>query len=199
MAGVFISSSGVGISSSPIFFTLHEVAVKTIVALVMILAFVALPGVALSQAQKIGFVNSGKIFDDLPEAREISKRLESLAKPIQDSLALLQKEIETKVDDYQKKESMLNDAAKRAAVQEIQELQATARDYAQKKDSEMAHQREVLLAPLKEKILKSIEKIAKAEKYNFVFDRTEQVNILLYADTKDDLTNRVLDNLKRGK
>jgi Skp family chaperone for outer membrane proteins len=52
---------------------------------------------------------------------------------------------------------------------------------------------------LKEKILKAIERIAKAEKYNFVFDRTEQVNILLYADSKDDLTNRVLDNLKRGK
>ena len=63
----------------------------------------------------------------------------------------------------------------------------------------MTRQREVMLAPLKEKILKAIERIAKAEKYNFVFDRTEQVNILLYADSKDDLTNRVLDNLKRGK
>ena len=44
-----------------------------------------------------------------------------------------------------------------------------------------------------------VERVAKAEKYNYVFDKNEQVNILLYADTKDDLTNRVLDNLKRGK
>lgn len=152
-----------------------------------------------AQTQKIGYVNSAKIFDDLSEARDITKRLEALAKPIQDSLQLMQKDIESKVEDYQKKESMLNDAAKRSAVQEVQDLQQRAREYAQRKDSEMTRQREVMLAPLKEKILKAIEKIAKAERYNFVFDRTEQVNILLYADTRDDLTNRVLDNLKRGK
>jgi outer membrane protein len=171
--------------------------VKNLVVILLAVFVCALPLAA--QTQKIGYVNSAKIFDDLSEARDISKRLEALAKPIQDSLAMMQKEIETKVEDYQKKESMLNDAAKRAAVQEVQELQQRARDYAQRKDSEMARQREVMLAPLKEKILKAIERIAKAEKYNFVFDRTEQVNILLYADTKDDLTNRVLDNLKRGK
>ncbi len=170
---------------------------KTLVAVLLAVFVCALPIVA--QTQKIGYVNSAKIFDDLSEARDITKRLEALAKPIQDSLALMQKDIETKVEDYQKKESMLNDAAKRAAVQEVQDLQQRAREYAQRKDSEMTRQREVMLAPLKEKILKAIERIAKSEKYNFVFDRTEQVNILLYADTRDDLTNRVLDNLKRGK
>lgn len=170
---------------------------KTTVAVLLALFLCTLPLAA--QTQKIGYVNSAKIFDDLSEARDITKRLETLAKPIQDSLALMQKDIESKVEDYQKKESMLNDAAKRTAVQEVQDLQQRAREYAQRKDSEMTRQREVMLAPLKEKILKAIEKIARAEKYNFVFDRTEQVNILLYADTKDDLTNRVLDNLKRGK
>lgn len=170
---------------------------KTLVAVLLVVFVCALPTTA--QTQKIGYVNSAKIFDDLSEAREITKRLEALAKPIQDSLQLMQKDIETKVEDYQKKESMLNDAAKRAAVQEVQDLQQRAREYAQRKDTEMTRQREVMLAPLKEKILKAIERIAKAEKYNFVFDRTEQVNILLYADSRDDLTNRVLDNLKRGR
>ncbi len=170
---------------------------KTTVAVLLAL-FLCTPPLA-AQTQKIGYVNSAKIFDDLSEARDITKRLEALAKPIQDSLALMQKDIEARVEDYQKKESMLNDAAKRTAVQEVQDLQQRAREYAQRKDSEMTRQREVMLAPLKEKILKAIEKIARTEKYNFVFDRTEQVNILLYADTRDDLTNRVLDNLKRGK
>ena len=51
----------------------------------------------------------------------------------------------------------------------------------------------------KEKILKAIERIAKAEKYSFVLDQNENVNIVLFADPQNDLTNRVLDNLKRGK
>ena len=78
-------------------------------------------------------------------------------------------------------------------------MQLRAREYAQAKDQELAKQRERILNPLKEKILRAIERVAKAEKYNYVFDKNEQVNILLYADSKDDLTNRVLDNLKRGK
>jgi outer membrane protein len=158
-----------------------------------------LPGAVFSQAQKIGFVNSAKIFDDLPEARDIVKRIQGLQKPVQDSLALIQKDIETRIADYQKKESMLNDQAKRAAAQEIQDLQVKGREYQQRKTEELTRQQDVLLAPLKEKIQKAIERVAKAENYKIVFDRTEQVQILLYADPKEDLTNRVLDNLKRGK
>jgi outer membrane protein len=165
----------------------------------MVLFLITLPGALFSQAQKIGFVNSAKIFDDLPEARDIIKRIQGLQKPVQDSLALLQKDIETRIADYQKKESMLNDQAKRAAAQEIQDLQLKGREYQQRKTEELTRQQDVLLAPLKEKIQKAIERVAKAENYKFVFDRTEQVQVLLYADSKDDLTNRVLDNLKRGK
>jgi len=154
---------------------------------------------AFGQAQRIGFVNSAEIFDQLPEAKDATKRLEAFAKPVQDSLQMMQKELESKVQEYQKKEAMMTDAGKRAAQQELQEMQLRAREYAQAKDQELAKRREAVLTPLKEKILKAIEKIAKAEKYNFVFDKNEQVNILLFADVKDDLTNRVLDNLKRGK
>ncbi len=167
--------------------------VKAIAVLVMAGA------VAFGQSQKIGFVNSAKILGELPEAVDAQKKLEAFAKPIQDSLQLMQSEIQTKYDDYQKREAMLNDASKRAAQQEIQDLQARARDFAQGKDQELAAQREKVFTPVKTKVLKAIERIAKQEHYNFVLDQNDQVNIVLYADPKDDLTNRVLDNLKRGK
>ncbi len=153
----------------------------------------------LAQTQKIGFVNSAKIFDELPEARDAAKRLEGFAKPIQDSLQMMQKQIEDRYSDYQKKESMMTDASKRTTQQEIQDLQLRAREFAQAKDQDLARQREKIFTPVKDKILKAIEKIAKNEKYSFVLDQNENVNIVLYADPKDDLTNRVLDNLKRGR
>ena len=154
---------------------------------------------AMAQPQRIGFVNSAKIFDELPEAKDAAKRLETFAKPIQDSLQMMQKQIEEKYSDYQKKESMMNDAAKRTAQQEIQEIQLRAREYAQARDQDLARQRERIFNPVKDKILKAIERIARSEKYSFVLDQNENVNIVLYADPKDDLTNRVLDNLKRGR
>jgi Skp family chaperone for outer membrane proteins len=41
--------------------------------------------------------------------------------------------------------------------------------------------------------------VAKDEKYSFVFDKTEQVQILVYGDPAHDLTFKVIDKLKRGK
>jgi outer membrane protein len=158
----------------------------------------ALAGSAFAQ-QKIAYVNSTKIFDELPEARAAAKSLESFAKPVQDSLQMMQKQLEDQVAEYQKGEAMMTDAGKRAKQQSLQELQQRAREYAQIKDQELARQREKLYTPIKEKILKAIDRIAKAEKYSFVLDQNENVNIVLYADPSNDLTNRVLDNLKRGK
>jgi outer membrane protein len=111
----------------------------------------------------------------------------------------MQKAIEEKISEYQKKESLMNDQAKRTAQTEIQEMTQKARDYASRKDQELASRREQVLNPLKDKVLKAIERVAKDEKYTFVFDQTEQVQILLYGDPNHDLTFKVIDRLKRGK
>ncbi len=163
--------------------------------MVMVLA---VAGAAFGQ-QKIAYVNSAKIFEELPEARTAAKSLEAFAKPIQDTLAQMQKQLEEQVAEYQKGEAMMTDAGKRAKQQALQDLQQRAREYAQIKDQELARNREKIYTPVKEKILKAIERIAKAEKYSFVLDQNENVNIVLFADPVNDLTNRVLDNLKRGK
>jgi outer membrane protein len=55
-----------------------------------------------------------------------------------------------------------------------------------------------LLDPVKAKIMKGIEEVSKEEGMNFVFDKSGDI-VLLYADTTFDITNRVLDKLKRGK
>jgi outer membrane protein len=170
--------------------------VKTIaVTLVSLLCAAAATG----QTPRVGFVNSAKIFQEIPEARAAEKQLEAFAKPVQDSLAMMQKSIEERIDEYQKKEAMMTETAKRTAQQEIQSLSGQARDYAQRKDTELAQHREKVLGPLKDKVLKAIERVAKEERYTFVFDQTEQVQVLLYGDPNHDLTFKVIDKLKRGK
>jgi outer membrane protein len=168
-------------------------------SILSLIALAVCVSLSFAQSQKIGYVSSAKIFDELPEARAAAKSLEAYAKPIQDTLQGMQKSIEEKYAEYQKKESMLTDAGKRTAQQEIQDLQQRAREYAQTKDQELARTREKIFTPVKEKILGAIQRIAKSEKYSFVLDQNENVNIVLFADPANDLTNRVLDNLKRGK
>ncbi|HET6273964.1 MAG TPA: OmpH family outer membrane protein [Bacteroidota bacterium] len=155
-----------------------------------------------AQAQKIGYVNSTKIFQELPEAQEAQRRIDGMTRPFQDSLAAMEKDLTTKIEEYQKKEALMNDAAKKAAQQEFADLRRRYEEFRVEKfgnDGELAKQTDRIINPLKEKILKAIEQVAKQEKYTFVFDQTDQVRVLLYGDTKEDLTNRVIDKLKRGK
>ncbi len=177
-----------------------EAIVKTIIFPIIALMLV-LGGVSRAQ-QKIGYVNSTKIFQELPEAQDAQKRIDALTKPYQDSLASMEKTLQAKIDDYQKRESLLNDAAKKGAQQEFADLKKKYDDFRLDKfgnDGEIAKLTDKIISPLKDKILRAIESVAKAEKYNFVFDQTENVRVLLYGDQKEDLTNRVLDKLKRGK
>jgi outer membrane protein len=155
-----------------------------------------------AQTQKIGYVNSAKIFQELPEAKDAQRRIDAMQKSIQDSLELMQKRFQVKYEDYQKKESLMNEAAKRSAQEELVSMQRDFELYRQQKlgnNSELAQESERLLEPLKEKVLKAIERVARDEKYSFIFDRTDQVTVLLYGDSNHDLTFKVIDRLKRGK
>ena len=73
------------------------------------------------------------------------------------------------------------------------------REYESAKQSEAAALQTRMTNPLKDKILRAIEDVAKREKLNFVFDRAQEpIMLLLYAESKFDYTNLVLDYLKRG-
>jgi outer membrane protein len=156
----------------------------------------------LGQTQKIGYVNSAKIFQERPDAQAAQRRIDAVAKPYQDSLEAMQKELTSRYEDYQKKEGLMNDASKRSEQQKLIEMERQFNQYRLEKfgnDGIIARESEKILAPIREKIRVSIANVAKEEKYAFVFDRTEQVQVLLYGDPAHDITFKVIDRLKRGK
>jgi len=176
--------------------------VKSIIVSVLAIVGLAFVSSANAQSQKIGYVNSTKIFAEMPEAQEAQKKIDAAQKGIQDEWDKRQAALKAAVDEYQKKESLMNDSAKKAEQEKILGMQQQMEIYRQEKlgnNSELAKMQETLLEPLKEKVLKAIEAVAKAEKYTFVFDKTETVAVLLYGEASNDLTFKVIDKLKRGK
>jgi Skp family chaperone for outer membrane proteins len=114
----------------------------------------------------------------------------------------MQRELQGRYEDYQKKEALMNDATKRTEQQKLIEMERQFNAYRVEKfgaEGSVAKESEKLLSPLREKIKTAIAAVAKDEKYNFVFDKTEQVQILVYGDPTHDLTFKVIDKLKRGK
>ena len=157
---------------------------------------------SFAQTPKIGYVNSAKVLLEFPEAQDAQKRLDGLAKQWQSELERRSKELEQKYEEFQKKESMLSEQAKRSQREELVSLEQRGVQFRQEKfgqDGELARLTDSLLSPIKKKVMKVIEQVAKAEKVQFIFDRNDNILVLLYGDPKFDYTHEVIDWLKRGK
>jgi outer membrane protein len=171
------------------------------VLVVCVLSLVA-TSAAQAQTSKVAYVNSETILRELPEAQAVKQELEATVQAWQDELEKMGKELQEGVDDYQKKQAMMDPKAKADREKQLQDLQARAREYQQKKfdarEGEAVKLREKKFAPIQSKVLKAIEQTAKEEGFNYVFDKLETATNLLYADVKFDLTYKVIDRLKRG-
>jgi outer membrane protein len=153
-----------------------------------------------SAQQKIGYVNSEKVLSELPEAKAAQAKLEEVVKGWQDELETMSKALQGKYEDYQKQQSMMNDATKQTKQKELVDEEQKVNQYKQEKfgtQGELALQREKMMKPIQEKVFKAIEKVAKELKLAFVLDKATDVPVL-YADPAFDYTYKVIDVLKRG-
>jgi outer membrane protein len=173
--------------------------VKNILIVIALIAALVLSfSISTAQVTKAAFVDSEKILGELPEAQRASAELNALVKAWQDSVASMQADLQKQVEEYQKQASVMAQVKKDAEEKRLGELNQKMREFAaQKLDTrtgEAAQEREKRLAPIREKVLRAIESVAKEDGFTFVFDRAN----VLYADAKVDLTYKVIDRLKRG-
>jgi outer membrane protein len=167
-------------------------------------------GDAYSQI-KLGYIDSETILKQLPEAKKVQSELEGLQKLYLDTIQTRETEIKTKAetfkskyDDAQKQVesgAVKSDAELKSLNDQISEMQRELQllsegldAYKQNVQNTLLQKQSELFKPVKEKITKTIEEVAKAMKINFVFDKAD--GTLLYGDKEFDITFKVLDKLK---
>lgn len=150
---------------------------------------------------KIGVVDSEIILSQLPDYKRAQDQLNEIVKKWQDELDSLSMEYQIKIDNYRKQEALMSDEVKMREQQEIMKLEQEIYTFRQRKfgqQGDFTQKQEELLAPIKQNIIKAIEKVAKEEKVTIVLDKAGEV-VVLYSDPSYDLTFKVLDQLRRGK
>jgi outer membrane protein len=162
-----------------------------------VLLVIATAAFAQQPVLKIGYVNSEEIIKGLPEAKDSQAKLEGILKGWQEEIEKRGAALQQKYEEYQKQANMLNESSKQAKQKELVEDEQKLNQYRQEKQQELAVQREKIMKPITEKVMKAIEKLAKEQKLAFVLDKATDVPVL-YADPQYDYTYKVLDMLKRG-
>lgn len=171
-----------------------------LISFLLLVFFVSVLGFAQTN-QKIGYVDSQTILTQLPEAIKAQGDLDALTNKWTAQLDSMSQAYQNALTDYQKQANTMPDDKKLAAQQKLISQEQSLLDFRRQKfgqgTGEIYKRQEEIFNPVKEKIYKAIEEVAKVEGMQFVFDKSGDI-ILLYADAAFDITFKVLDKLRRG-
>ncbi len=150
-----------------------------------------------AQAQKIGFIDSQAILDQLPEARDAKRRLEVLTLEWQNEIKKKRDALDKMVREFQAKEVLYTDEIKQQKRKEMMDADKAIFEYQNQKfgvDGEYFRKQNELMRPIQDKLYSAMRAVAIDNDYEFVFDRASET-LLLYANETHNLTQKVLDRL----
>ncbi|MBK8945563.1 MAG: OmpH family outer membrane protein [Ignavibacteriae bacterium] len=169
--------------------------------ILFLLFFIISVSLFAQSTQKIGWVDSEIILQQYPPAIKAQSDLDALTSKWSKSIDSMTTDLQTAYADAQKQFTNMTPEKQREVQQDLVRKEQNIQQFRQQKfaqpNGELFIKQDELLKPIKAKILDAIDKVRQQEGMNFVFDKTGDV-LLLFADPQFDLTNIVLDKLKRG-
>ena len=161
---------------------------------------VLIPNIVAAQV-KIGYVNAETIIQQLPEAQDAQRQLDTLVTRWQSDLQKMQADWKQKFDDYDKKKLIMTDQTRAETERQLAQLDQSIAAFRSQKfgqNGEMFKKQDELMKPVQDKVFKAIQDVALEEQYDFVFDKSGDI-LLLYTNEQYDLTQKVLSRLQKQK
>ena len=162
---------------------------------------IVLCAVALSQAEmKLGYINSEAIFAEYEGTKEAQEKFNKEVAVWEQSASKKQQEIKDLKDQIDKQSLLLSAERKKALEDSLNQKMVEYQKFLQEKfgqKGEALSKNEELTKPIIEKINRIIEKIAKEENYDFIYDA--RAGGIVFAKKAYDLNQRVLEALNKEK
>lgn len=148
-------------------------------------------------AQKLAYVDTNVIMDQIPEYKSAQDEVERISQQWQRDLEEKYKAIEQMYAEYQASEVLLPDDVKQEKQEEIFQAEREAKEYREKKfgyEGELFALQESKVQPIQDKVFRAVEVVAKRKRFDMVFDKAGEVT-WLYTNALYDLSNDVLEEL----
>lgn len=160
----------------------------------IVLCLAAMPFLTFAQTStvKLGHLDVGLLFTSLPDAAEIDSVMKKTSDEYENELKRMQEEIARKTAEYQQNYSQWDETIKTNRAEEIQALQTRVQNYYQNAQQLLQKKQESLNVPVREKIRKAIDDVAKENGFLYILDTQA---ILFKSDSAIDITNLVLKKL----
>jgi outer membrane protein len=143
---------------------------------------------------KIGYINFDLLENQMPETKTIRSTLDLYQKTFIDQLTVMNNELQSKNQDFQKNQASMTDAVRTAKQSELQDMNKRMQEYQQNAQQQVEAKTNELAKPMVDKARAAISAVAKEKGYTYVFN-SAQVQMLVLPDG-DDLMESV--KLKLG-
>lgn len=165
-----------------------------------LLALLLLGAFVPARAQKFGYIDTEFIMGKMPEYGQAQAELSKLTETWQKEIEVQKKDLDKLYRTYQAEEVVLTEAMKKSRQDEILKKEQEVKAYESKQfgyEGQLFKKRVELNKPAQDKIFDAVEKVAKARKLDFIFDRSADLT-MLYANPTHDYTEFVLEELGLG-
>ena len=149
------------------------------------------------QNQRIGYVDTDYILNNIPEYKDAQEELNALSQKWEKEVKALYDQVEKMYKDYQTESVLLPSDLKRKREDEILKKEKEAKDLQMKyfgSEGDLFKKRSELVQPIQEKIYNAMVEIAETKNYTFIFDKSAGAT-MLYANPRLDLSDEVLDQV----
>lgn len=133
---------------------------------------------------KIAHINAQELIEAMPEYKAAQSQLEKVQKTYDTEIKAMAKELDTKMKQYDGEAAGKSDEENQKRVEEVQGMQNNIQSYRQQALQDLDKKRTDIFKPILEKAQKTIQKVAKAQGYQYVLDSTVGSGVIL-ADGKD--------------
>jgi outer membrane protein len=166
-----------------------------VVGLLALIAMTVGAAPALAQQNaRIGFINSQRILAEAPGAAEAQQAFEADMARYRAQMDSLETALEEAQSAYQRQQATLDEAARRARQQELQQQFAGYQQRVAELEQVAQRRQAELVQPIMQRISEVIEQLREREGYAMIFDAS--AGALITADPSLDLTDQVLALLR---
>jgi outer membrane protein len=168
--------------------------IRTIIRLSLLAAVVTLLSVSndASAQTKIAYLDASKLLKRMPEAKDAESRMTQLVGAWTKESTEMQGEIDRKQGDFDRRKLIMTDAERNASQLELETLRKRLDDFRHQKfdenGGELFSQQQQLMKGAYEKLSSAIKDVAGDLGFDYVLDRSSRDVVLLYTNSKYDLT-----------
>lgn len=163
----------------------------------ILFSFLLLIGLGAS-AQKFAYVDTEYILKHLPDYKSSISQIDGMSQQYQKEVDASFIEIDKLYKAYQADQVLLTDDMRRRRENDIIEKEKKAKELQRQKfgpDGDLFQLRTKLLKPIQEKVASVIGETAKSKFIDFVFDKSSESTMMIYASSNYDISNDVIIRL----